>query len=149
MKKLLIYSPCVILIVVALSQIYITHSDRLLTPAKGGGFGMFATVDKLNNRVVNVYGVFGDNKVPITIDKKKPHFKELIKESWQTARAYPTYDHMKSLAEALGTVRLSREPEFLRIEVKKCVFDPDSTKVRFDLVNEFSISYNRIKNKGS
>lgn len=45
-----------ILVAIALLQIYLTHITQL-TPWKGGGFGMFATVDALDTRVLAAAGL--------------------------------------------------------------------------------------------
>jgi hypothetical protein len=45
-----------ILVAIALLQLYLTHTTHL-TPWKGGGFGMFATVDALDTRVLAAVGL--------------------------------------------------------------------------------------------
>jgi hypothetical protein len=143
LKKILTYSPCIVLAIVALSQIYLTHTDRLLTPAKGGGFGMFSTVDKLYNRVALIYAFYGKQKVDLTAEMN-PFFKQGLSNKWQTARSYPTDAHLKELAESLKLLSFSRPPDSILIEVKKCIFDTESNWITYALVNEITIPYDQI-----
>jgi hypothetical protein len=105
---------------------------------------MFSTVDKLNNRVVLAYGLYGNQKVSLEIDKNDPFFKQHLSEIWQTASAYPTKIHLRELAESFSLMSFSRPPDFIMIEVKKCVFDPESAEVTYDIVNETTVSYDQI-----
>ena len=125
----------------AISQIYITHSDRLLTPAKGGGFGMFSTVDKLNNRIVLVYGLFDNQRVKVNVDTKDPFFKEKLDHHWQKVRAYPTYSNLRKLGKALRDIKFSKRPDYVVIEVKKCSFNPETAEVEYISVNEVTLPY--------
>ena len=53
-KNLFLHTPILLIIVVALCQVRLAYFGELLTPAKGGGFGLFSTVDKLKNREFRV-----------------------------------------------------------------------------------------------
>lgn len=55
-----------ILIVVACVQLYNAHF-KTLSPWKGGGFGMFSTIDKPENRFLRAYFVTGQGEHPIEI----------------------------------------------------------------------------------
>ncbi len=48
------YLPPILLVLVAATQIYLADVRDLLTPARGGGFGLFSTVDKLRHRHLRV-----------------------------------------------------------------------------------------------
>lgn len=145
MKKIFFYFPCILLIGVAISQIYITQSEGFLTPAKGGGFGMFSTVDKLNNRALSVYGIFDKNQVNIRIDTQDPYFKKNLQRKWQKARSYPSNSNLRDLGRALSNLKLSQRPDYLKIEVKKCTFDNKEIKVKYQLVNELTIPFRPTK----
>ncbi len=56
----------VVLIVVALHQVALAHA-RDLTPWKGGGFGMFASVDRLNYRAVHGTFVTEAGDIPFDV----------------------------------------------------------------------------------
>ncbi len=137
--------PCVLLILVALSQIYITQTNGLLTPAKGGGFGMFSTVDKLNNRVVIVSGVFDKREVKIKVNTNDPFFKKFLEKEWQKARAYPSNSNLRELGKTLGKLKLSKTPDYIKIQVKKCVFDNQTASIAYETVNELSMPYRQTR----
>ena len=105
---------------------------------------MFSTVDKLYNRVVLAYGLYGNQKVSLEIDKNDPFFKQHLSKIWQTASAYPTKIHLRELAGSFSLMSFSRPPDFIMIEVKKCVFNPESAEVTYELVNEITVSYDQI-----
>jgi len=105
---------------------------------------MFSTVDKLNNRVVLAYGLYGNQKVSLELDKNDPFFKQHLSKIWQTASAYPTKTHLRELAGSFSLMSFSRPPDFIILEVKKCVFDPESAVVTYDIVNEIKVSYDQI-----
>jgi hypothetical protein len=60
--------PAGLLIAVALLQIYLAHVRHILTPAKGGGFGLFSTVDKLESRNLRAYLIGDTWERPVALD---------------------------------------------------------------------------------
>jgi hypothetical protein len=54
----------VLLCLVALTQIYFSHTQNL-TPWKGGGFGMFASIDRMERRVIQITAVTEQKKFVI------------------------------------------------------------------------------------
>ncbi len=60
--------PATLLIGVASLQIYLAHVRQILTPAKGGGFGLFSTVDKLETRNLRAYLIGDTGERPVTLD---------------------------------------------------------------------------------
>jgi hypothetical protein len=54
-----------VLVLVALLQLYLAHTQDL-SPWKGGGFGMFASVDGTSHRVVRA-SLVGDTTAPIDV----------------------------------------------------------------------------------
>jgi hypothetical protein len=57
------YTAPSILVAVALVQAFLAHTQDM-TPWKGGGFGMFASVDRANHRSVRVFLGTPDGEVP-------------------------------------------------------------------------------------
>lgn len=106
---------------------------------------MFSTVDKLNNRVISVYGLFGEKKVKIRIDPSDPSFQKNFDKKWQRARAYPSDEHLLALGKALGNLKLSQTPTHLFIEVKKCHFDSEKAVVDYQQVNSLSVPFRKSK----
>ena len=62
-----LYIPVVLLCAVAINQLYLVRAHGL-PPWKGGGFGMFATIDRSSDRFLRVYLLDeSDNKLPVNI----------------------------------------------------------------------------------
>jgi hypothetical protein len=53
-----------VLIGIACLQLYLAHSHHL-TPWKGGGFGMFSTVDSQGARFLRIYLLTAEGEVPM------------------------------------------------------------------------------------
>jgi hypothetical protein len=65
-ERLMSRIPAVVLTVVALLQLTLAHAGTL-TPWKGGGFGMFATVDSRGTRFFRVRVATGDGEVAVPL----------------------------------------------------------------------------------
>lgn len=128
MKKLHLFLPCVILILVACSQIYLTHSSALLTPAKGGGFGMFATVDKLTNRILVLHQHVDGQRLKLDVNQDSEIFKKHVSSKWEAAAAFPTQSRLDQLANTISFY-LFPEINHFTIEVSKCSFEQISLGV--------------------
>jgi hypothetical protein len=141
LSKSLSFIPLIAMVLIAFYQIYITHTNRYLNPDKGAGFGLFSTVDKLNNRILLVYGYFDTTKVQINIPKNDPQYKKYLKKIWLDAQSYPTDQHLTAVAEELMHLKFSKVPDELYLEVKKCVFDTESADVRYEQVNSIRLPF--------
>ena len=58
--------PVAVLLLIASVQIYTAHTTEL-SPWKGGGFGMFSTVDVPTERVVDLYLIIDGEEIPTAI----------------------------------------------------------------------------------
>ena len=67
-KRSLPWLPSALLVLVALIQITLTRTVDL-DPWKGGGFGMFATVDGISSRQLRATALAGSRWVPLGIPK--------------------------------------------------------------------------------
>ena len=125
-RRLAGYLPILLLALVALNQIRITRTTDL-TPWKGGGFGMFSTLDRPRARQVRVHLVGGGRDIPFAI----PADLNVLEES------------AKNLPSARNLLRLGREIaqtlehrlaglETIRVEVWRRALDPDSGNIRID-----------------
>jgi hypothetical protein len=104
-----------LLVLTALLQIPMARVGTL-NPAKGGGFGLFSTVDKLENRIVLAYleTPAGDRPVAIAFD-----------EGVQRVASFPTERGIERLARALSASGTPPpDATGLRLEVWKRAFDP-------------------------
>jgi hypothetical protein len=116
-------APAILLLVAAAQAYQVRVHD--LTPWKGGGFGMFSTVDNPRRRIVRCYLVGEDGRdTPLRIP---PKFE---RETWEV-RSIPTSERLSALAHALaadfnqsmakaGRAVSARQ---LRVEVWRVAFD--------------------------
>lgn len=87
------YGTPLLLCGVALLQIYNAHYHNL-TPWKGGGFGMFSTVDSVSARYVHCYLIDGDTERAVSL----PGF---VSDDVRALRAAPNLTRMEQLATKL------------------------------------------------
>jgi hypothetical protein len=90
-----------LLVAVAARQLYLAHA-RGLSAWKGGGFGMFASVDLPQYRAVRAYLLTPAGEVPAELSGP-PHVGTLVSR----VRAMPDAGHLDALAGALLAVRWS------------------------------------------
>ena len=106
-----------VLLFVALHQVVLaTTAD--LTPWKGGGFGMFATADRLDTRVVRSYLAVDGDWIPVASESKPRLAAAGHLEALQRLQAQPSRGHAQDWAQALaasgwrhvdGTARIDEE----------------------------------------
>ena len=91
------YLVCIVLVIVALIQLYNSQFDRL-TPWKGGGFGMFSTNKRANITAVG-YTASGDSVLINVIGSK---FDIPISRSFLTStKNYPKQEKLEKLGELI------------------------------------------------
>jgi hypothetical protein len=83
-----------ILVAIACLQLYLAHVHHL-TPWKGGGFGMFSTVDSRGARFLRLYLTTAEGDVPVEVP---PSMQPLARE----LRSIPTRDHLLRFAQQLA-----------------------------------------------
>jgi hypothetical protein len=84
-RRLLLYLPPVLLVAVAGTQITLSQT-RLLVPWKGGGFGMFSSVDREGNRIIRAFLIADGREQPVGLDTIDDDLARPIAQ----ARACPT-----------------------------------------------------------
>ena len=119
------YAAPAVLTLVALAQLYLTHADGRLTPAKGGGFGLFSTVDRMENRILRAEVIGADWRASLNIGRK-PEIAPRI----DTARGYPTHRHLYAVAEKLSILSFQKPAERFEVSVWRQAFDPAPLAVR-------------------
>ncbi len=82
-----------LLCLVALTQIYLVY-NRNLTPWKGGGFGMFATIDRMERRPIQITAHSAGEKFIID-----PQFLIRRNESLNKIKSIPTVSALNILTE--------------------------------------------------
>jgi len=124
LRLLALYLPSAILIVVALAQIRLGYFGTLLTPSKGGGYGLFSTVDKQPNRQVRITLIGPTGEQQVALRPKHP-----LERAIYRARAYPTPARLGALAAAIAAEARGGATQAVRVEVWKLAFDPDTLAV--------------------
>jgi hypothetical protein len=120
-----VYGAPALLCVIAGLQIYFAHTASL-SPWKGGGFGMFSTVDSPAARFLRVYLVTDDEEVPVLLPSG-------LSASAQEARTIPTRGRLRSIAEGVARgewvpYRLDSAAERYRDLISRYEGVPDSPR---------------------
>jgi hypothetical protein len=117
--------PVVALVVFAALQIALAKT-RDLTPWKGGGFGMFSTVDHPGVRYVRVFLENADGSTLFV--PPSPHSVQERKR----AASYPVESTMRALAESVILRARARGEDVVaaRLEYGKRTFDADALTLR-------------------
>jgi hypothetical protein len=89
-----------VLVVVALTQAVLTQTLDL-TPWKGGGMGMFASVDRGDHRAVRAFLVTDDGEVPAVLSGAGEAGEALVQPT-ERARNLPDGRALDALARRLG-----------------------------------------------
>jgi hypothetical protein len=100
-ERILAVALPIILVAVAAHQVWLaTTSD--LTPWKGGGFGMFASVDRLNNRAI--HGVFEteDRSFAFVLNDLESEASRAQTKVVTNARGLPDERRVAPLAELIA-----------------------------------------------
>ena len=101
-QRLLTGAAPVLLVAIASAHLHATHAHGL-TPWKGGGFGMFSTVDSRGARFVRTYieNHAGDRsfEMPVRIPNHE-HFKQQVR----FVRAMPVETRVQKLAKTLASL---------------------------------------------
>jgi hypothetical protein len=125
LRLLALSLPSAVLVCVALVQIRLSWFGTLLTPSKGGGYGLFSTVDKQPNRQVRITLIGPAGERLVSLRSEHPLERAVYK-----ARAYPTPARLGGLAEAIALEARGSGMQAVRVEVWKLELDPDTLTVR-------------------
>jgi hypothetical protein len=88
-----------LLVLVATTQMVVASSTTL-TPWRGGGFGMFATVDAHSTRIVRAEVELAAGSV-LPVDVRSFRLDAASDRAFVTARAWPSEPNLRRLAAAL------------------------------------------------
>lgn len=112
--------PAVLLVVLALSQIYLVKTTSL-SPWAGGGFGMFSTPDAPRSRVVRVYVLTPGVRREVDIPGS-------LADAALRAAAMPTDPRLRALALEIARVPTPEAvpPRAVVVEVWRTEYDPET-----------------------
>jgi hypothetical protein len=123
-----LFAAPVLLVLTALVQLVLAKAGPL-TPWKGGGFGLFSTVDRLETRTLFAWLETPDGDEPLAVGG---HEHEV-----QNALAFPVDRHLRGLAESLAAGQT--EGTAVRVEVWKRTFDPATGECRRVLAGKLTV----------
>lgn len=106
-------SPMLLVVVAVLQMSRAVHGA--ITPSKGGGFGMFSTVDKYENRHARLR-IDGQ---AIVLERNEPAFHAL-----QDAVSAPTTAHLDAVLDDISTSRALDVGQVVVLEIYGLSFDP-------------------------
>ena len=125
-SRIVAYVPAIVLACVALIQVYLVNAHGL-SPWKGGGFGMFSTIDGTRNRLLRLYIVRGPEERRIEIPRG-------LEADVLRARLLPTDRNLTAVAERF--VEQSgdriRGTDAVRVEIWRGAFDPERVSLKFE-----------------
>ena len=112
--------PAALLVLVGLHQIWLTRTE-LLSPWKGGGFGMFSSTELSSTRYVRVYLTAPERSEELLIP-------ESLQDAAQRAALLPSDRMLQRLAKAVveREIRKGRPIAAVRIEVWRTGFEKAS-----------------------
>jgi hypothetical protein len=123
-RRIVGYLPVIVLALVALNQVRLAKTTDL-SAWKGGGFGMFSTLDRPRARQVRCHLVGGSNDVPLAIPAELRDLRESVKTN-------PTEKKLIRLGREIAATLDDRLPglETIRVEVWRRSLDLDSGSIR-------------------
>lgn len=92
------YAVPAVLVGVAINQIWLAHT-QLLTPWKGAGFGMFASVDSPGDRIVRGQFVIDNERYRIDLSSMLENLESHEHKTFINARAMPNQTGLANLGE--------------------------------------------------
>jgi hypothetical protein len=130
--------PAVVLAVVAATQIVLTRA-QMLSPWKGGGFGMFSTTDDAGRRRVRVYVTAPERSEEITISPS-------LEDAAVRAGVLPGARQLTRLARRVveRERRNGRPVEAVRIETWGIEYAPDTLAATSRLARTFDYRVDAI-----
>ena len=127
-----VWLPAAVLVVVACAQIALAHAAQL-SPWKGGGFGMFATIDGTASRSVRVYVRAPDRSEEIAM---QPSFEHAASR----ARLFPSRALMAKVADIVAAreARYKRPVAEITVQVWRTHIAFDPLRANDGLIREFT-----------
>lgn len=153
-QKLLMFVPVLTLILVALNEPRLYHQENL-TSWKGGGFGMFATIDKHSWRPVVISLTFsdrdGENKRVIQVDIRS--YLDAIEndvdklQHFEDTQSLPTQHNLSVLASQLAEMKFVTDQGEFAIANTQGFGSP--VTARQITIEIFRLKYDDATNRGT
>jgi hypothetical protein len=150
LRRALIYLPPIVLTIIATTQLFLSKQSTLV-PWKGGGFGMFSSIDIEGYRIARAY---------LTLENRQEYPVQLASSdefelSVPRATAFPTEPRLNALADQIlrmnwrlnagervvsPSPRGSQEPKLrgaaIRLEILRITYERESRRIRRVLLAE-------------
>jgi hypothetical protein len=127
MKRWLPWLPPALLVFVALIQITLTQRADL-DPWKGGGFGMFSSLDRIASRQLRASMLAGSQWVPFRVPRSSTF-------DMRRATSMPTDAALDHFAELMIALDPPEHIRAIRVEVLKLVGNAETREFGFSLIN--------------
>jgi hypothetical protein len=130
-KKFLYFIPPLLLVLVALHQIYLARTAEL-SPWKGGGFGMFSTTELGVARTVRIFVSAPDRSEELEIP-------DSLAEGAQKVAALPSSRLVERFAKQIAAreQRNERPVDSVRIEVWRTRFEIQTLKPELEKIRDY------------
>jgi hypothetical protein len=140
-RRLVILAPTILLVIVASAQMMLARTAGL-SPWKGGGFGMFASVDGSPFRWARIYVSAIDRSEELAIPPS-------LEDQAHRVVTWPRRPAMEQLARAVAAreQRYQRPVDTVRIEIWRADVSP-SLDVSEALVSQFTLALNAADSPG-
>lgn len=134
-KICICYIPVILLLSVALFQVFLAHTSAL-APWSGGGFGMFSTPDAAQSRHIHAYAVRPGVRRELIIPVSLRH--RALK-----AAAFPSEPRLRGLALELAEIPVpdAGPLESIVIQVWKTDYDPATLSPSGKIVKSMEIGF--------
>ena len=119
--------PSALLVVVALVQITLAQAANL-DPWKGGGFGMFSTLDRIASRQLRASMLAGSRWVPLRVPRS------YVLEVRRTT-SLPTDKALDRFADLLIELSPPQQVSAIRVEVLRLVRNPQTREFSLSSIN--------------
>jgi hypothetical protein len=138
--------PVLVLIVVALNQARL-HSSEGLSSWRGGGFGMFATVDRDTYRDFVIKARLDDgSEAPFAFSQVKKYIDSDTQrsEDWTNLQSFPSQANLLKFANSLEKVKWNLKDKYLVPSSDGTGFYLPSQRMSIDV---YIVSFNKDTNK--
>lgn len=133
----LAFLPVTLLVIVALTQIYLAHTVHL-SPWKGGGFGMFSTTDGGPNRHLRIFL----RGLPSRHEVQVPRSLEDLADR---AEALPSDTHLNKLSRKIADYYATEfeAMEGVQVQVWRTEFAPQDLEPEYRMIRDFLFEVER------
>ena len=134
--RILIVLPVLVMLIVAGAQI-VRAKSGVLAPDKGGGFGMFATVDQLGSRMIRLVLINADGRERAVPPRPEYQLDDYVYATYSN----PTDERLRHIGQRVGAVYTERGLDVgsVRVEIWRLHFYSESRVIERQLYKQLTI----------